>query len=62
VLLLHGSADRSVRPEQSAMLAAKLASVERHVYDGEGHGWKQPATVADELARIDEFLQRHGLS
>jgi dipeptidyl aminopeptidase/acylaminoacyl peptidase len=59
--LLHGSADRSVRPEQSAELARRLAHAERHVYEGEGHGWKRAATVADELARIDEFLTRHAL-
>jgi dipeptidyl aminopeptidase/acylaminoacyl peptidase len=62
VLLLHGTADRSVRPEQSAALAAKLADVERHLYDGEGHGWRRAATVADELARIDAFLVRNGLA
>ena len=61
VLLLHGSADRSVRPEQSAALAARLADGERHVYEGEGHGWRRAATVADELARIDAFLTTHGL-
>jgi dipeptidyl aminopeptidase/acylaminoacyl peptidase len=62
VLLLHGSADASVRPEQSERLADRLRAtgtfVERHVYDGEGHGWRRPETVADELARIDAFLTR----
>jgi dipeptidyl aminopeptidase/acylaminoacyl peptidase len=62
VLLLHGSADRSVRPEQSERLAARLADCERHVYEGEGHGWRRAATVADELARIDAFLTRHALA
>src|SRR4029079_18711254 len=56
VLLLHGSADRSVRPEQSARLVPLLARGDRHVYEGEGHGWRRAATVADELARIDDFL------
>ncbi|MGH8978213.1 MAG: alpha/beta hydrolase family protein, partial [Acidimicrobiia bacterium] len=62
VLLLHGSADHSVRPEQSAALAARLPSVERHVYEGEGHGWRRAATVADELARIEAFLTSHALA
>jgi dipeptidyl aminopeptidase/acylaminoacyl peptidase len=62
VLLLHGSADRSVRPEQSAVLAARLSDGERHLYEGEGHGWRRAATVADELARIDAFLMSHGLT
>ena len=61
VLLLHGSADRSVRPEQSAALAAVLGDVEHHVYDGEGHGWRRAATVADELARLDVFFRRNGI-
>jgi dipeptidyl aminopeptidase/acylaminoacyl peptidase len=62
VLLLHGSDDRSVPAEQSAALADALrahgAPVERHVYEGEGHGWRRPETVADELARVEEFLAR----
>jgi dipeptidyl aminopeptidase/acylaminoacyl peptidase len=61
VLLLHGSADRAVNPEQSAALARALPNAERHVYEGEGHGWRRTATVADELARIDAFLTRNGL-
>jgi dipeptidyl aminopeptidase/acylaminoacyl peptidase len=62
VLLLHGSADRSVRPEQSAAIAAALQArgvrVDHVVYDGEGHGWRRAATVADELDRIGAFLHR----
>jgi dipeptidyl aminopeptidase/acylaminoacyl peptidase len=62
VLLLHGSADRSVRPEQSAELERVLRAagryVERHVYAGEGHGWRRADTVADELCRVDAFLAR----
>ncbi|MGQ0825242.1 MAG: S9 family peptidase [Actinomycetota bacterium] len=58
VLLLHGRDDRSVRLAHSELLAARLVDVEFHVYDGEGHGWKRAATVADELTRIDGFLTR----
>ena len=58
-MLLHGSADRSVRPEQSEALARALHDVERTVYEGEGHGWKRSDTVADELDRIAAFLARH---
>jgi dipeptidyl aminopeptidase/acylaminoacyl peptidase len=61
-LLLHGAADRSVRPEQSEQLEHALRRagvwVERHVYDREGHGWRRAETVADELTRVDAFLQR----
>lgn len=63
VLLLHGSTDAVVPPSQSAELAALLRSrgvaVEHHVYEGEGHGWRSPATVGDELDRITSFLGRH---
>jgi dipeptidyl aminopeptidase/acylaminoacyl peptidase len=62
VLLLHGDADRSVRPEQSEAMEHALrrggAWVERHVYAGEGHGWRRAATVVDELSRVDAFLRR----
>lgn len=63
VLLLHGSADPVVAPAQSTKLAALLRSrrvkVEHHVYEGEGHGWRYPATTEDELERTERFLQRH---
>ena len=62
VLLLHGDADTSVPASQSAVVEEMLrragTPVERHVYEGEGHGWRRAATVADEIARIDDFLQR----
>ncbi len=60
VLLLHGAADRDVLPRQSEMMEVALRAagtpVERHVYDGEGHGWRRAETVEDELRRIEEFL------
>jgi dipeptidyl aminopeptidase/acylaminoacyl peptidase len=62
LLLLHGSRDPAVPPEQSAALAAAVAAngtpVEHHVYEGEGHGWSRPETVRDELGRVERFLQR----
>lgn len=65
LLVLHGSADEVVLLSQSerlvATLAARGAPVEFHVYEGEGHGWSLPSTVADELSRIDAFLTRHVL-
>jgi dipeptidyl aminopeptidase/acylaminoacyl peptidase len=63
LLLLHGSDDAVVPAEQSALLAARIreagGTVEHHVYDGEGHGWRQPSTVEDELVRTTAFLERH---
>jgi dipeptidyl aminopeptidase/acylaminoacyl peptidase len=62
VLLLHGSNDDTVPVEQTEELAAAMratgAMVERHVYDGEGHGWRRAETVADEAERVDAFLSR----
>lgn len=63
VLLLHGSADEVVPAGQSRWLAALLrergVAVEHHEYEGEGHGWRSPATVQDELERTEAFLARH---
>ena len=63
LLLLHGSDDEVVPAAQSRDLASVLrargAAVEHHEYEGEGHGWRSPATVADELDRTDSFLSRH---
>jgi len=65
VLLLHGTADPVVPPAQSAELAASLrargVAVEHHEYAGEGHGWRSPATLGDELERTAAFLARHRL-
>jgi dipeptidyl aminopeptidase/acylaminoacyl peptidase len=63
LLVLHGDSDRTVGVEQSRALVSRLreygAPVAFHVYEGEGHGWKQPETTVDELQRIDSFLLRY---
>ncbi len=65
LLVLHGTADRSVVKGQSDALVESLrsrhATVEYHLYEGEGHGWSRPETMRDELDRIDAFLTRHVL-
>jgi dipeptidyl aminopeptidase/acylaminoacyl peptidase len=65
-LVLHGDADKVVRPEQAAMLVERIRAaggvVEHHVYAGEGHGWTLEATVRDSYARIDDFLARSVLA
>jgi dipeptidyl aminopeptidase/acylaminoacyl peptidase len=58
-LVLHGSADKVVPVTQSHDLAARCPAVELHIYDGEGHGWRQPETTLDELKRVTAFLERH---
>jgi dipeptidyl aminopeptidase/acylaminoacyl peptidase len=61
LLLLHGSDDPVVPVAQSTALADRLRALGRrvdfHVYDGEGHGWGSAAVVADELARIERFVE-----
>ena len=60
VLLLHGDDDTigAARAVGSGRrrAARRGTTVERHVYEGEGHGWRRAATIADELERIDAFL------
>lgn len=60
LLVLHGDADPVVSIAQSEALVAALRARGRdvtfHVYPGEGHGWGDPAVVADELARTEAFL------
>ena len=62
MLVLQGDADKVVPPEQVdrfvATMRARGGTVEHHVYEGEGHGWSRPETVADALRRTDEFLAR----
>ena len=62
VLVLHGTDDSSVPIAQSeAFVAARRAAggvVEHHVYEGEGHGWRRSATIADDFERTDAFLTR----
>jgi dipeptidyl aminopeptidase/acylaminoacyl peptidase len=62
LLVLHGAADTNVSPNQSATLADRVRAagtpVERHVYEGEGHGWRRAATIDDEFARVDAFLKQ----
>jgi dipeptidyl aminopeptidase/acylaminoacyl peptidase len=65
LLILQGDKDEVVPLAQSEAIFKKLQSrgvdVEMKVYEGEGHGWRQLATVLDELDRVDKFLRRHVL-
>jgi dipeptidyl aminopeptidase/acylaminoacyl peptidase len=65
LLILQGDKDEVVPLAQSEAIYKKLQArgveVELKVYEGEGHGWRQLATVVDELERVDRFLRRHVL-
>lgn len=63
LLLMHGDSDPVVPVEQSIALAARCreagANVELVVYEGEGHGFRQPDNQLDEYRRMQAFLSRH---
>ena len=63
--IFQGSEDRVVPPSQAeeivASLRARNVPHEYHVYDGEGHGWRRPETVAAFYRAADAFLRRHVL-
>ena len=62
LLVLQGDRDNTVPKAQADALVDALrrtgATVEYHLYEGEGHGWSKPETVADELDRAEKFLTR----
>ena len=62
LLVLQGSADMVVPQAQSDVLVAAVraagGTVDYHVYPGEGHGWRTPEVVEDELERTWAFLRR----
>lgn len=62
LLVFHGDEDPVVPVSQSRTLAdvidAAGGSVDLVVYEGEGHGFREPANVRDEYARTERFLLR----
>jgi len=62
VLVLQGADDVVVPRAQAQLLVDSMraagGTVEQHVYDGEGHGFSQEATILDSYARIERFLDR----
>jgi dipeptidyl aminopeptidase/acylaminoacyl peptidase len=63
VLVLHGRDDRVVPVGQAEAFVAAIeaagGTVEAHLYDGEGHGWRLPDTIEDAYRRMDAFLRRY---
>ena len=60
VLLFHGTEDPVVPLSQSERIAAAMRAaggdVELVVYEGEGHGFRDPVNVRDEYERTERFL------
>lgn len=61
VLLMHGDIDPAVPLDHSVMLAAELrergGEVQLHVFEGEGHGFRQRVNQKREYELIGEFLR-----
>lgn len=62
LLVLHGRDDPVVPVEQSIGLAERVIAaggdVELHLFDGEGHGFRQPANQVAEYELMATFLER----
>jgi dipeptidyl aminopeptidase/acylaminoacyl peptidase len=62
LLILQGADDKVVPPEQARALVdavrAAGGTVEHQLYEGEGHGFVRPETVADALTRTEAFLRK----
>jgi dipeptidyl aminopeptidase/acylaminoacyl peptidase len=60
LLLFHGTDDPVVPISQSDLLVERIRSgggdVDYVVYEGEGHGFRDPMNQRDEYARIERFL------
>ncbi len=65
MLVLQGDADKRVPPAQSEAMVEALKKagkqVEYQTYAGEGHGWRQVATIRDYITRMEKFLSRNVL-
>lgn len=62
LLVLHGDGDAVVPVQQSRVFAQRVATsggqIELHVYEGEGHGFRQAVNQLDEYRRVERFLDR----
>ncbi|HUG93352.1 MAG TPA: prolyl oligopeptidase family serine peptidase, partial [Planctomycetaceae bacterium] len=61
--VFQGDIDRVVPRAQSDEVVAALQRSgtphEYHVYEGEGHGWRQRETIERFYATLDSFLRKH---
>ena len=60
--LFHGDADRVVAVEQTLKIYERLQAngtpCSLKIYEGEGHGFREPENVADYYGRIEDFLNK----
>lgn len=63
LMILQGQDDSGVHPRQASQMAealwAQAKICELTIYEGEGHGFSRPATIADVASKVEEFLARH---
>jgi len=65
VAIFQGADDQVVPMEQAESIVASLRSRnvphEYHLYEGEGHGWRKPDTIASFYRAVEAFLRQHVL-
>ena len=65
IALFQGSEDRVVPPTQAEEIVANLrrrgVPHAYHLYEGEGHGWRQSETIERFYRDVDSFLKEHVL-
>lgn len=63
IAVFQGTDDRVVPKDQAdaivAALRARGVPHEYHVYEGEGHGWRKPETIAAFWRAVEAFLRRY---
>ena len=63
LLVMHGDSDPVVPMEQSVVLVERCRAAGGHVelviYEGEGHGFRNPQNQLDEYRRMSAFLAAH---
>jgi len=65
VILFQGAEDEVVPKAQSDAIVESLkrrnVPHEYHVYEGEGHGWRNPKTIEHYITAVEDFLKEHVL-
>jgi len=63
IIIFQGSDDEVVPQNQSDAIVSVLRSSgvphEYHVYEGEGHGFRKPETIADYYTKVMKFLTKY---